>query len=792
MPPPASVRYTSNAPFPALVTGIGPIVINKQNGVWSVSYNVAPLALQTPPFADPTHEFFTAWNSVSSSFSRIALSSVLGGGGGAGTTVFASRAVAISAVIAPATPFVLTEGYAAAGDGGGALYIPAVGTTTGGFQSADGQWWQIAHTGYVDTRQFGGTLTQAVIDSLPDGTIVNIANGATVNAITLTSRNLDFVFAPGTINISGTIYLNLCIGVTFTGSGIGNPGGGTSLQWTGNNSAIPVFKLTRSQLCAFRNFSLTISQSNQANAAFWTTRANHVDGVINTTACIWEDINIEGTDGIGMAYGIRIGATGDTPGDNNEFHKLTRVGVNNYKTAAYSIEQAESKTNSFIDCGFSGNGIGQYGITTAQNGGFGGSYIWKGGGGGGNTKADFWLGTVDDFISIKDFNVEGSPRLLESDVAASAAWAVTLENGRFAGSGLNADGHAIYFRNRGPLIVQNVAFENVGAVTALDLFIDMSGNPTPPPFTRGIALAIGCVIGTTLANPLVTNNPSNGRWYNLGSVFGNGGGDFLPLPFGAAPVLTYDQLTTSPSRGMLATVQDANVATPGAIISSGGGPYSVLAGILSGTANYVVVAAEPVGPTMVTGATYTILGADTDIIANFAGTVTLTLPTASASTGRQLRVKTITNNTVVSASSNVVPIGSTSAGTAILAATIGKSALLESNGANWVVMAADVQPPGPTSVTSATYTVLGSDTDIIANFAGTVTLTMPNAANFLGRQLRIKTITNNTVVSASSAGGQGVVPQSSTTAGTAILAATNTKWAILESDGTNWVTMASN
>lgn len=64
----------------------------------------------------------------------------------------------------------------------------------------------------------------------------------------------------------------------------------------------------------------------------------------------------------------------------------------------------------------------------------------------------------------------------------------------------------------------------------------------------------------------------------------------------------------------------------------------------------------------------------------------VTLPAASSNIGRQLVIKTLQAQTVVSASSNVVPIGSTTAGTAILAATAGKWATLVSDGSNWVIM----------------------------------------------------------------------------------------------------------
>ncbi len=92
--------------------------------------------------------------------------------------------------------------------------------------------------------------------------------------------------------------------------------------------------------------------------------------------------------------------------------------------------------------------------------------------------------------------------------------------------------------------------------------------------------------------------------------------------------------------------------------------------------------------TDVTTATYTVLDTDQNLRVNYAGTVTLTLPALSPQTvalalaGRPLRVRTITANTVVSASSNVVPLAGGAAGTAILAATAGKWARLYADGAN--------------------------------------------------------------------------------------------------------------
>lgn len=82
-------------------------------------------------------------------------------------------------------------------------------------------------------------------------------------------------------------------------------------------------------------------------------------------------------------------------------------------------------------------------------------------------------------------------------------------------------------------------------------------------------------------------------------------------------------------------------------------------------------------------ADYVVLESDTVITCNKAGTLTLTLPTASSYPGRILIVRTITANTVVSNASNVVPAAGGAAGTAILAATAGKSTILMSDGTNW-------------------------------------------------------------------------------------------------------------
>ena len=86
-------------------------------------------------------------------------------------------------------------------------------------------------------------------------------------------------------------------------------------------------------------------------------------------------------------------------------------------------------------------------------------------------------------------------------------------------------------------------------------------------------------------------------------------------------------------------------------------------------------------------ADFTVANGEIWYINNKSGsTCTVTLPTASSWTGRTLTFKNMQAQTLVSASSNVVPIDNTSAGTAILLAVVGNWATMVSDGTNWIIM----------------------------------------------------------------------------------------------------------
>lgn len=85
---------------------------------------------------------------------------------------------------------------------------------------------------------------------------------------------------------------------------------------------------------------------------------------------------------------------------------------------------------------------------------------------------------------------------------------------------------------------------------------------------------------------------------------------------------------------------------------------------------------------------FTVADSETYLINNKSGSsCTVTLPTASSFPGRELNFKNSQAQTVVSASSNVVPRVTAAAGTAILASGNGNWCKMVSDGTNWVIMA---------------------------------------------------------------------------------------------------------
>ena len=167
---------------------------------------------------------------------------------------------------------------------------------------------------------------------------------------------------------------------------------------------------------------------------------------------------------------------------------------------------------------------------------------------------------------------------------------------------------------------------------------------------------------------------------------------------GAAAVPTFRALVAGdiPTLGYVTAV--SVVSANGFAGTSSGGTTPALTltttitGILKGNGTAISAAVANtdymgVGAPVTKTADFTVADGEIWYINNKSGsTCTVTLPAASSWTGRTLTFKNMQAQTLVSASSNVVPIDSTSAGTAILLAVVGNWATMVSDGTNWIIM----------------------------------------------------------------------------------------------------------
>jgi hypothetical protein len=157
-------------------------------------------------------------------------------------------------------------------------------------------------------------------------------------------------------------------------------------------------------------------------------------------------------------------------------------------------------------------------------------------------------------------------------------------------------------------------------------------------------------------------------------------------PTWAAPATsgTVTSVSVVSANGFAGTVATATT-TPAITLTTS------ITGVLKGNGTAISAAVvntdyfAPSAPVTKT-ADFTVAATEVWLINNKSGsTCTVTLPTASSWTGRVLRFQNYQVQTVVSASSNVVPLAGGAAGTSILLASSGDSATLVSDGSNWLM-----------------------------------------------------------------------------------------------------------
>ena len=153
---------------------------------------------------------------------------------------------------------------------------------------------------------------------------------------------------------------------------------------------------------------------------------------------------------------------------------------------------------------------------------------------------------------------------------------------------------------------------------------------------------------------------------------------------------TIDNMTIGASTPKNASVVDLSVTGTLSFDAAQGTAGQVLTSAGTGaTPTWTTPAINTVSAPIIKTSDFTVADGESWLINNKTGsTCTVTLPSAASWIGRQLVFKNMQAQTLVSASSNVVPIDSTSAGTAILLAVVGNWATMVSDGTNWVIMQA--------------------------------------------------------------------------------------------------------
>jgi len=240
-----------------------------------------------------------------------------------------------------------------------------------------------------------------------------------------------------------------------------------------------------------------------------------------------------------------------------------------------------------------------------------------------------------------------------------------------------------------------------------------TGTVTSVSFTGGIITVANptttpalTVAGTSGGIPYFSSGTtwaSSAALTQYGVVYGGGAGatpvataagttgQVLTATTGAAPTWaapatsgTVTSVSVVSANGFAGTVA-TSTTTPAITLTTS------VTGVLKGNGTAIsaaVVNTDYLAPSAPVTKTANFTVADTDVwlINNKTGsTCTATLPAASSWSGRVLRFQNYQAQTVVSASSNVVPLTGGSAATSILLASTGDSATLVSDGTNWLM-----------------------------------------------------------------------------------------------------------
>ena len=221
------------------------------------------------------------------------------------------------------------------------------------------------------------------------------------------------------------------------------------------------------------------------------------------------------------------------------------------------------------------------------------------------------------------------------------------------------------------------ATATTGAISLGGTLNVFNGGTCQTSYTNG-QLLIGNTTGNTLTKATLTAGTNVSITNGAGSVTINATDQFVGTVTSASVIS---------ANGFAGTVATATT-TPAITLTT------TVTGVLKGNGTAISAATKDVdyfapSPPVTQTANFTVGVNENWVINNKTGsTCTVTLPAAASYSGRAITFQNYQDQSLISASSNVVPRAGGAAGTAILDAVSGNWATLVSNGTNWVIMQA--------------------------------------------------------------------------------------------------------
>ena len=308
-------------------------------------------------------------------------------------------------------------------------------------------------------------------------------------------------------------------------------------------------------------------------------------------------------------------------------------------------------------------------------------------------------------INIADgklyYNSSGTIKLIAANlvpIANGGTFSTTIPT---AGAIAYGDGSAYQFTavgTTGQLLtsagVGVPTWSNIADIAVTSLNFGTTGL-TPTTATKG-AITVAGTLAVANGGTGLTSTPANGA-LDIGNGTGftratltagsgvsitNGSGSISISATGSGGTVT--SVSVVSANGFAGTVATATT-TPAITLTTS------VTGVLKGNGTAISAATantdyQGVSAPVTKTADFTVVATDIWLINNKTGsTCTVTLPTASSWSGRVLRFLNYQAQTVVSASSNVVPLTGGAAATSILLASTGDSVTLVSDGSNWLM-----------------------------------------------------------------------------------------------------------